>query len=264
MADALWIAIVKRLASPHRKPLVVGICGSQGSGKSTLTAHLLRRLTAQGIAGAALSLDDLYLTRAERLKLAKEVHPLLATRGPPGTHDVQLGLDVIAALDRGEPAPLPRFDKARDDRAPPEDWPQAPAGCRVLLFEGWCVGARPQTEEALPNPLNALEAQEDIAGAWRSYANTALGGAYQHLFARIDFLALLAAPDFDVVFAWRSQQEEALRATAGQDAPGLMDAPAIARFIQHYERLTRHILVEMPERADIVFRLQRDRSLKVP
>ncbi len=253
-------AIRRGLAQSPRRPFVLGICGAQGSGKSTLAEAIMRQCSGEGIAAASLSLDDLYLTRAERVKLARNVHPLLVTRGVPGTHDIALGLEVLAAMERGEAPPLPRFEKARDDRSPPQDWGQAPAGCAVLVLEGWCVGALPQAEAELRDPINQLEAGEDAAGVWRRYANTALGGAYQRLFARIDSLLLLAAPGFEVVFNWRREQEEALRAAAGPDAPGLMDATAIARFIQHYERLTRHILSEMPARADIVVRLDEDRA----
>lgn len=239
-------------AAQHAGLLVVGICGAQGSGKSTLAIALAARLGQQGTACAALSLDDLYLTRAERARLGRDVHPLLATRGVPGTHDVALGMAVIAALERGEPARLPRFDKGRDDRADEADWPSAPPKCQVLLLEGWCTGAAPQPASALAQPVNALEELEDPDLIWRSYANAALTGSYRQLFAAIDLLVLLAAPGWDVVATWREEQEQVLRAVA---APRAMDPPEIARFIQHYERLTRWMLEEMPGRADMIVRL---------
>lgn len=248
------------VAGQRGKPIVLGICGAQGSGKSTLAAAIEREAGKRGIAAAALSLDDFYLTRAEREALGREVHPLLRTRGVPGTHDVALGLAVLEALDKGEPAALPRFDKASDDRCPSEQWDHAPADCELLIFEGWCVGAKPQGPEALSAPINELEAQEDSDGRWRRHANAALAGAYQQLFARIDALILLAAPSFEIVFDWRLQQETELRARAGPDAPGLMNEAGISRFIQHYERLTRHILAEMPPRADLLVRLGEDRA----
>lgn len=246
--------------APRGKPLVLGICGAQGSGKSTLAAAIERHAAGQGTAAASLSIDDLYLTRAERERLGREVHPLLRTRGVPGTHDIALGLSVLDALERGEAAALPRFDKARDDRCPRGDWPRAPAGCELLILEGWCVGARPQAPEALRRPVNALEAEEDPDGVWRRYVNDALAGPYQALFARIDVLVLLVAPGFNVVFDWRMQQEAELRGRAGPGAPGVMDAAGVARFIRHYERLTCHILAEMPARADVVVRLAADRA----
>ena len=94
----------------------------------------------------------------------------------------------------------------------------------------------------------------------RKPINDALAGSYQQLFARLDSLVLLAAPSFEVVFAWRLQQEEELRPSAGPDASRVMNAAQIARFIQHYERLTRYTLTEMAGRADIVVRLAEDRT----
>lgn len=241
-----------------RAPLVVGICGAQGSGKTTLVAELAKVLEAEGIAVASLSLDDLYLTRAGRQELAREVHPLFATRGVPGTHDMELGLATIGALERGEAVRLPRFDKGSDDREPVETWPIAPENTQVLLFEGWCLGACPQDPAALASPVNALEASEDPEGTWRSHANAALAGPYQALFARIDLLVLLAAPGWDVVARWREHQEVELRATGAARA---MSPAGIQRFIQHYERLTRWILEEMPTRADLVVRLSEAREV---
>lgn len=247
------------LASPRRL-VVIGICGAQGSGKSTVSQALAHALREDGVATAVLSIDDIYLTRGEREELAQSVHPLLVTRGVPGTHDVALGLDTIAALERGEATPLPRFDKAIDDRLPREAWSLAPAACRVLIFEGWCVGARAEPSEALDTPINRLEAQEDATSHWRRYANAALAGRYRALFERIDRLALLAAPGFDVVFEWRMQQERELARSSGPDAPAVMDEAQVARFIQHYERITRDILREMSNRADCVVQLDRYRQ----
>lgn len=260
IVSAVMHEIRAALRNLARRPLVLGICGAQGSGKTTLAAHVRRQCEARGLAAAVLSLDDLYRTRAERERLARDVHPLLRTRGVPGTHDIGLGLDLLAALERGETAAMPRFDKAADDRAPENEWETAPPGCEVLIVEGWCVGARPQEAGALALPVNELESREDSEGVWRRYANDALAGEYQRLFDRIDRLVLLQAPGFETVYAWRLQQEEELRSRAGPDAPGLMDAEAVARFIQHYERLTRHILEEMPRRADLVVTLGADRS----
>lgn len=237
---------------------MLGIAGAQGSGKSTLARAVRERIEARGVPCALLSIDDLYLTRAERETLAARVHPLLRTRGVPGTHDVALGTRAIDALARGEAVALPRFDKSADDRMPPDQWEAAPMGTRLLILEGWCVGASPQEDTALVPPVNALEAQEDAKGRWRAHVNAALAGDYRAFFARIDALAFLAAPDFDVVERWRGEQEEGLRARGGA---GVMNPAQIARFIQHYERLTRHMLADMPGRADLTLHLRPDRSV---
>ncbi|WP_176597542.1 MULTISPECIES: kinase [Sphingobium] len=255
--DAVDGLVRRALARHGDRLLVIGLCGAQGSGKSTLAAGLRQRLESDGVPAAILSIDDLYRTRAEREALARSVHPLLRTRGVPGTHDVALGLRVIDALERGEAALLPRFDKASDDCLPEARWERAAAGTRLLLLEGWCVGALPQEAAALAEPVNALEREEDADGVWRAFVNRALAGDYQALFARLDRLVLLAAPGFEIVQRWRTQQEHDLRkVTAG----GMSDAE-VARFIQHYERLTRHILEEMPERADLTIALDEARRV---
>ena len=243
------------LAQTVKRPLIVGICGAQGSGKSTLAEALARHFPRT----TTLSLDDLYLTRAERAGLARTRHPLFATRGVPGTHDVALGLAKLDALEAGIPTLLPHFDKARDDRAPSDTWPDARTPNDLVIFEGWCVGAVPEAEGALAAPVNDLERIADADGRWRRAVNSALAGSYQALFARLDMLILLAAPDWETVCRWREEQEAGLRQTAGQGA-GIMDEATVERFLQHYERLTRHILQEMPGRADLVLRLSPDRN----
>ncbi len=239
------------------KPLVIGLCGAQGSGKSTIAALLAERIPDTVV----LSLDDLYLPLAERQRLAEKVDPLLRTRGVPGTHDVVLGEAVLADLRAGRPVKLPRFDKAIDDRAPESAWPLS-EGARLVVFEGWCVGARPQAEADLGPPVNALERDEDAGGAWRGYVNRALAARYGGLFA-VDALVLLAAPGFEVVRQWRTQQEHALAAdiAAGHRAGRAMSDDEVGRFIQFYQRLTEHILREMPGRADWVVRLDADRRV---
>ncbi len=257
-------AVVERLIAPladhiaaaadGRGPgYVVGLCGSQGSGKTTAAVALAGQLRQAGLTAFVLSLDDLYLPLADRERLAAEVHPLLRTRGVPGTHDPALGLSLIERLAGPGQTIVPRFDKAVDDRAPPEQWPRVAGPIDVILFEGWCVGALAQAPEALEPPINALEREQDADGVWRRFVNAALARAYRPLFDRIDMLALIAAPSFDVVLDWRREQERALRAERGPDA-GMSDA-ALATFVQHYERLTRHILAEMPARADVVAKL---------
>ena len=246
-------------------PFILGLCGSQGSGKSTLAAVLTRRLEDQGRRVAVLSLDDLYLSRARRAERARGAHPLFAVRGPPGTHDVDAGISLLDALKAGHPVRLPRFDKAEDAPAPRESWAKVDGPVDVVIFEGWCVGATPETPEALAAPVNALEAEDDPNGLWRRTVNDALAGPYAELFSRMDRLVMLVAPSFDVVRAWRTQQEHDLKrrlAAEGRTGAHVMSDADIARFIQHYERLTRHMLRDMPGRADLVLHLDENRRLK--
>jgi D-glycerate 3-kinase len=240
------------------KPFVLGVCGAQGSGKSTLSEGLEARLTAKGMTVALLSLDDFYLAREAR---PVDISPLFATRGVPGTHDVALGERTFKGLLSGHPTRLARFDKATDSPVPEEQWPEITAP-DIIIFEGWCVGARPQADEDLATPVNDLERNDN--GVWRSAVNEALKGAYATLFGHIDRLILLAAPGFEIVRDWRIEQENSLRRrlhAEGRTGTHLMNDEAVGRFIQSYERLTRHILRTMPAYADLTLQLDSTRHM---
>ena len=256
---AAWL---ERARAKTGRAIVVGLTGGQGSGKSTLGALLAAVLhEGFGSSAALLSIDDIYQPRAERQRLGREVHPLFATRGPPGTHDPALGMETIDRLlaqGPGERTALPSFDKAIDDRRPRRDWPVHEGRADYVLFEGWCVGAWAQSAAALAQPVNALERQEDSGGRWREAVNAALAGPYRALYARIDVQIMLRIEGMERVFEWRRLQEAKLKERVEREgtrgAPSrVMDDAELERFIAHYERITRHLLDEMPQRADIVF-----------
>ncbi len=247
-------------------PLVVGINGAQGSGKSTLT-HILQMILEKAHARrvVSLSIDDLYKTRAQRQQMADGIHPLFKTRGVPGTHDIDMATQLFARLcsnGTGQDVLLPRFNKASDDRYPQDLWSKVQLPVDIILFEGWCVGAVAEDEASLAVPVNSLEAQEDPECTWRQYANNQLAGPYRQLFAHIDILVMLQIPDIRHVFEWRSLQEQKLQSShatkQNSDSGHIMSEDDIARFIMHYERITRATLNEMPSRADIVLKLNED------
>ena len=268
---------IQSLRQQRQRPVVVGINGAQGTGKSTLTLFLRELLSVlYQVPTASFSIDDLYLTLAEREQLAAEKHPLLRTRGVPGTHDLKLGQRLIARLTAagaGIPTPIPAFDKSRDDRAPEADWPVFRGRAEVVLIEGWCVGALPEDGDSLAIPINRLEAEEDADGAWRGYVNQCLKEAYGEFFRQVDCLIMLRAPSMDCVREWRTLQEHKLRAktanapdqgkTSGQP-DRLMTDEQIARFIMYYERITRACLAEMPARADAVIQVDEDHNFSDP
>jgi D-glycerate 3-kinase len=246
--------------------LLVGLCGSQGSGKSTAARVLTRLLNGHGLATLAVSIDDFYLTLEQRIALGHNVHPLLKTRGVPGTHDIPLAIATLESLRAARPTALPSFDKSTDQRLPSSDWRIVQPALDVIILEGWCVGAIPQPPNALTVAVNWLEREFDPDLTWRRDVNQSLA-QYQPLFAMLDMLVLLAAPSFDVVYCWRREQEQQLRQAVqarGGDLARVMNNAQLRRFVAHYERVTRYILEEMPQRADVVVPLDAARRAQQP
>jgi D-glycerate 3-kinase len=234
---------------------IVGVAGSQGSGKSTL----LKQLAGSDATIAAFSLDDVYLPRAYRQLIARDVHPLFVTRGPPGTHNLmQLGetLDALQEAEAGSATQMPAFDKVADNPLPHDRRPMFKGRPSLILLDGWCLGATAQADAELAAPVNELETTEDANGVWRREINANLAGGYQGVFDRLDAILYLRPPSFEIVHAWRSQQEEGLLGRPLTDA----DRARIARFIQHYERITRHMMAG-GVRADVTVQLDEERRV---
>ena len=262
-------SLAQRAKTANLAPLV-GFSGCQGSGKSTLVALMAKVMREfHGVSAVVLSLDDFYLTKAARAALAESIHPLFATRGVPGTHDLPLLNETIAALRQpgaGGTVPLPAFDKALDDRTELVHWRQVSAPMQLIFLEGWCVGLSPQRESELEVPINPMEAEQDPSLVWRREVNRQLATEYADVFGNLDALLLLQAPSFDAVFEWRWQQEQRLSKQFQQDHPDRLDPTMsrseVADFILHYQRLTEHGLKTLPDRADFVWELANDRSVE--
>ena len=247
-------ALAARLARDWAgsRPRRVGIAGGQGAGKSTLSRLLVEACERAGLRAAVIGLDDFYRTKAERCALAAEVHPLLATRGVPGTHDTAWCARVMDALIEGGAVTLPTFDKGVDDRAAERSL-EGPFD--LVLFEGWCIGVPPAAEGELAVATNALEAEEDADGEWRRAVDRALRDEYQALWSRLDALVFLRVPGLDAVRRWRLQQE------GERPAAQRLDAAAVDRFVAHYERITLRMLETLPGRADWTVSLAEDHSV---
>lgn len=249
-------ALEAALALPTAVP-VFAIAGLQGSGKSTLAAQMAALAGQRGRTAAVLSVDDFYLGKAQRQRLARDVHPLLATRGPPGTHDVGFACATLDALEQRNATSLPRFDKLADDTAPRASWPQV-AAADLVIVEGWLLGTPAEDDAALAVPINALERDEDPHGHWRRYCNDALRNDYPALWQRFDALWFLQPPGFEVVADWRWQQEQQL--ACEQPGKPAMDYAQVQRFIGFFERVSRQALRTLPDIADRTITLDAQRN----
>jgi D-glycerate 3-kinase len=246
------------------KPLFVGINGSQGSGKSTLADFIKTYLQQEySLNVVTLSLDDFYYSKAKRAELAKTIHPLLATRGAPGTHDLKHIHNVLEQLVYNKQnIKLPRFNKATDNPFPSELWPTTAIPVNIVLFEGWCWGVSAQSEAELETPVNPFEQTHDTQGLWRKYVNQQLKIGYEPLYRYFDTWIMLKAPAFGDVYQWRLEQEHKLRAnTTKSHDNNIMSAAQIKDFIQFYQRLTEHSLTTSPPEFNHVFELDAHRKI---
>lgn len=217
------------------RPCAIGLAGAPGTGKSTLAGAVGAALAARAVPAFTLSLDDYYLGAGERARLARRVHPLFRHRGVPGTHDFATLLADLDALLEGrlDALALPRFDKARDDRAPRNhEPPRRPP--TVVFAEGWVVGVPPEAPGAVDEPVNRWEAEHDPDGAWRRAVHGHHRAYHRALTPRLASRTFLAAPGWKAVIRWREEQEARL------PRPALADRAAVIAFLNPFERLVRH------------------------
>ncbi len=247
---------------PKGRGLFIGINGVQGAGKSTVADFLVGWFKSKyQLNAVAISIDDFYLDRARRQALADEVHPLFATRGVPGTHDIALMESTLTALIEGRTGvPIPRFNKAEDEPFEPSLWRRNQAPLDVVILEGWCVGSRAQPAAMLETAVNRLEREQDPDGVWRRCVNSALANEYARIFERLDYLIQFQAPGFKPVLQWRLQQEQKLIAQYGV-TQHTMDAEGIGEFIMHFQRISEYNLACERTDADACLLLNEERKI---
>ena len=247
------------------KTKIIGLAGGQGAGKSTVTGILKFIFKKKyGLNLCCFSIDDFYKTKTERRKMSKKVHPLFLTRGVPGTHDIGLINKTIKKLKtkKFKTVLIPKFDKSIDDRLKKNKWQKIKNRPNIIIFEGWCVGARHQKDSELKNPLNPIEKIHDLNLVWRRTVNYYLKNQYKKLFNKLDKLIYLKAPDFDWVFRWRLHQEEKMKLTLKDKK--IMSKSEVRNFIMYYERLTKHMMRDLKNISDLTVYLDtKHRSKKI-
>jgi D-glycerate 3-kinase len=255
---------IVKLFNKKNDAYLVGINGCQGSGKSTLTDFIARYLITQyQLNVVVMSLDDFYLSSKKRNKLADDIHPLLATRGVPGTHDVTALNRVLTQLSTHSTGfSVPKFNKAIDEPFPQNQWTSIEKPVDIVLLEGWCWGVTSQTDKQLQTPINELELQYDAVGEWRNYVNQQLKMAYEPLYNKMDFWLALQAPSFDCVYQWRLEQEQKLQAkNIGLSDSKVMSPAEVLKFTQYFQRLTEQGSKTLSHSADAVFHLDNARHI---
>ena len=244
--------------------LILGFSGGQGSGKTTVTGILkiiLKKFFKRRI--HVSSIDDFYKTLEDRNKISNKIHPLLKTRGVPGTHDINLVKNFfnIIRKKKFKKIKLPKFEKAMDNRLEKKYWFNIKQKPEIVILEGWCVGARPQSNSLIKRPINILEKYEDKDLKWRKYVNEKLKKEYKKLFVMIDHFIFMKIPNFKVVFKWRLLQEKKLKKKSYSNKK-IMSYNEIKRFIMFYERITLQMIKDLSKSASVVIFLKTNHKIK--
>ena len=246
------------------KTLFLGVSGGQGSGKTTITG-ILRIILKKFFKRRILisSIDDFYKTLKERNKMSYSIHPLFKTRGVPGTHDVKLIKNFFNFVKKKKfkVFKLPKFDKSIDDRLKKKHWFKVKEKPQIVILEGWCVGAKPQTNSLIKKTTNILEKQEDKNLIWRKHVNKKLKKEYKNFFAMIDHFIFIKIPDFNMVFKWRLLQEKKLKNKLNFKKK-IMSYNEIKRFIMFYERITLQMIKDLSKSASMVLLLKKNHKIK--
>ena len=259
---SFWIS--KR--TNKKKPLMIGLAGGQGSGKTTISSILTLILKKYfKLKVFKVSIDDFYKTRKDRKLLSKNKHPLLMTRGAPGTHDIDLMLKFFKKVKSKsfKNITIPKFNKAIDDRCKKSLWYKLKSKPDVVIFEGWCVGAKAQTNKQLKNPINSLERVHDQDIKWRSHVNNQLKTKYKTLFKQLDGLLYLKAKNFNILRNWRLKQERKLwTQTKNKKNLKIMSSGDIINFMQTYQRITQQMFKDAVKGSSIIMNLNNNHQIQ--
>jgi len=250
----------------NKRPYFVGLAGGQGTGKTTISSLIKIILTKYFKLNVfRISIDDFYKTRKERINLSKRVHPMLLTRGVPGTHDINMMLNFFrkSKSKKFKRLKLPTFNKAIDDRYNKKKWYDLKKRPDVIIFEGWCVGARAETNKTLKKSINSMEKANDHKLVWRKYVNQQLKTKYKKLYSQLNCMIYLKAKNFSLLQKWRLKQEHKLwLKTKKKGGHKIMSKGDVINFMQTYQRITQNMFKFAPKYSTIILNLNSNHQIK--
>ena len=250
--------IFKEIILSKKKKFIIS--GSQGCGKTTLLKLIKNNFkNFYNIDPLCISLDDYYLTKKQRNDLSKRIHPLLETRGVPGTHATEKITKTIQLFDKKKyPIKIPKFDKLNDDRLP---FSQIITSKKNMIFlEGWCCGCPPLSNSFLQKNLNNIE-KADSEYIWRKYYNKKLKKEYKLIFNHFEYLIYFKIPSFDCVLKWRIKQEKRLKLKKKKNI-NYMNKIEIKDFISYYEKITTWMMKNTLSKSDLTIKINKNQKIQ--
>ena len=133
----------------------------------------------------------------------------------------------------------------------------------VIIFEGWCVGAKSEKNNTLKKTINSLEKAKDQKQIWRKYVNNQLKSKYKNLYSQLNCLIYLKAKNFNLLQKWRLKQERKLWIkNKVKSNLKIMSRGDVLNFMQTYQRITQNMFRNMPKYATIIFNLNANHQIK--
>lgn len=243
-------ALSSYVSSIDSSPIVFGVSGPQGSGKTYLAEHLCLEINERypNLECIKFSMDDLYLTNSEQKQLTRRAiadgNKLLQGRGLPGTHDVRLGLDILGKLSRGEVTEIPVYDKGfaagEGDRV---SCVPVTKKADVIIFEGWFNGYAPLDEDQVRIKYLTSDLDTSTLPKHKLYQVQSVNEAllmYTAIWSYFDYFIFIDT-DIANVHRWRLEQEHAMVSKTGSGMTDLQVRDFVDRYLPVYELYYRQL-----------------------
>ena len=186
------------------------------------------------------------------------------TRGVPGTHDLKLMKNFFKGVrqKKFKSIKVPKFDKSTDDRSPKKNWYNINKKPDIIIFEGWCVGAKAEENRSLKNSINMMERNRDKKLIWRRFVNQQLNTSYKKLYAQLNSLIYLKPKIFTTSKMANETGKKLKLKNKKKSKNKIMNKNEVLEFMQLYQRITENMFKKTPKYASVIMNLNSNHIIK--